>query len=162
MAVASFLQLLAKKVIDLRAPDLFGGEGRAFMSLAKSSRVYGEYGVGDSTIWASKNTNAKILAVESDPNWAVWAQGFLKSNRGQVFHVDLGEVRDWGRPTSYSHLEGFSQYFEVIWRGLEKPDVVLIDGRFRVACFLTCLLFGEEGTHIIFDDYVGRPHYHFV
>ena len=42
------------------------------------------------------------------------------------------------------------------------PDVVLIDGRFRVACFLTSLLKSKVGAVIIFDDYSDRNHYHVV
>ena len=42
------------------------------------------------------------------------------------------------------------------------PKLVLVDGRFRVCCFLTSLKFAEAGTKIIFDDYVNSPHYHFI
>ena len=45
---------------------------------------------------------------------------------------------------------------------LQTPKLVLVDGRFRVCCFLTNLKFAEEGTKILFDDYTNRPHYHFV
>jgi len=37
-----------------------------------------------------------------------------------------------------------------------SPDLILVDGRFRVACFLASLLRGTPGTPILFDDYVGR------
>ena len=43
-----------------------------------------------------------------------------------------------------------------------SPDVVLIDGRFRVACFLYALIHTKPGTVIIFDDYADRPEYHVV
>ncbi len=47
-----------------------------------------------------------------------------------------------------------------IWKRLARagltPDLVLIDGRFRVACFLTTLLQARPGTIVLFDDYVGR------
>ena len=43
-----------------------------------------------------------------------------------------------------------------------KPDFVLIDGRFRVASFLTSIKFCDDGCKIIFDDYANRPHYHVV
>jgi hypothetical protein len=39
---------------------------------------------------------------------------------------------------------------------------VVIDGRFRVCCFLTSLKFADEGPHIILDDYMRRPEYHIV
>ena len=41
-------------------------------------------------------------------------------------------------------------------------DVILIDGRFRVACFLYCLLKSKEGSFIFFDDYINRSYYHVV
>jgi len=43
-----------------------------------------------------------------------------------------------------------------------KPDLVVIDGRFRVACFLHSLLAAEAGTPILFDDYTNHPRYHLV
>jgi hypothetical protein len=42
-------------------------------------------------------------------------------------------------------------------RGAVKPDLVLIDGRFRLACFLHPLLAAAPGTPILFDDYTNRP-----
>ena len=53
-------------------------------------------------------------------------------------------------------------YTDFLWKQPEKPDTVLIDGRFRVCCFLTTLKLADEGTRIIFDDYINRPHYHFI
>ena len=41
-------------------------------------------------------------------------------------------------------------------------DLVLIDGRYRVACFLTSIKNCKLGTKIIFDDYKSRPHFHIV
>ena len=40
--------------------------------------------------------------------------------------------------------------------------MILIDGRFRVACFLYSLINAKEGSIIIFDDYTDRAHYHVV
>ena len=39
---------------------------------------------------------------------------------------------------------------------------MLVDGRFRVACFLTSLIEADAGATILFDDYTDRPHYHLV
>jgi hypothetical protein len=38
----------------------------------------------------------------------------------------------------------------------------MIDGRFRVACFLTSLIYAQPQTVILFDDYEDRPVYHVV
>lgn len=43
-----------------------------------------------------------------------------------------------------------------------EPDLVLIDGRFRVASFITSCLNVTKKTTVLFDDYVERPFYHSV
>ena len=64
---------------------------------------------------------------------------------------------------SYHYLNRFRDYVHSPWRhGSLKPDLVLIDGRFRVACFLHSLLAAAPATPILFDDYTNRPHYHLV
>lgn len=80
--------------------------------------------------------------------------------RLNIHHLDLGPVGKWGRPLSYRYYENFNDYTDYLWRQTLKPDLVLIDGRFRVCCMLTCLKYADEGTRIIFDDYINRPYYH--
>ena len=41
------------------------------------------------------------------------------------------------------------------------PDLILIDGRFRVSTFLSCVL-KFPGAKVLFDDYVDRENYHVV
>ena len=41
-------------------------------------------------------------------------------------------------------------------------DLVLIDGRFRVACCLKCYDIINENCVIAFDDFLNRSHYHIV
>lgn len=41
-------------------------------------------------------------------------------------------------------------------------DLILIDGRFRVACCLHCYNIIDKNTCIIFDDFLNRPEYHIV
>ena len=42
------------------------------------------------------------------------------------------------------------------------PDLVLVDGRFRVASALTAFanLAGLSDARVLVDDYTNRPHYH--
>lgn len=44
----------------------------------------------------------------------------------------------------------------------KAPDVVLVDGRFRVACALTALLNLSDKTIIIIHDFWTRPTYHVI
>jgi hypothetical protein len=74
----------------------------------------------------------------------------------------VGPIGDWGLPTTYDRRENFRSYVTAIWEGGESPDFVLIDGRFRVACFFYTVMRAGPGTRIVFDDYKFRPHYHLV
>lgn len=142
---------------------VFDGYDEYFKKLLPGCQIYGEYGVGTSTCWVSKNTNARIIAVDTSYQWLeTVAKCIDNPGRAVLKHIDVGPIGKWGRPISYSKMENFNQYFEGIWSERDKPDVVLIDGRFRVACFLTSLLRADEGTFLIFDDYVRRPHYHVI
>jgi hypothetical protein len=42
--------------------------------------------------------------------------------------------------------------------GNVKPDLVLINSRFRLACFMHSLLAADPGTPLLFDDYTNRHH----
>ena len=116
------------------------------------------YGLGCS------HTNAKIMAVDSSAEWIakVALETEIFRERIRIEEVDLGKIAAWGYPTTYRHRSRFRDYAASPWRHKVKPDLVLIDGRFRVACFLHSLLNAEPGTRIIFDDYNNRPHYHLM
>ena len=53
-------------------------------------------------------------------------------------------------------------YISVVCQFNNIADVILIDGRFRVACFLYCLLKSKPGSVKICDDYTNRSYYHIV
>lgn len=146
---------------DLTAAHLFDGQGEAFAALAKKAQRYAEYGCGASTVWVAENTGAAIKSVDTSQEWvdAVHAQVAPRAHF-DLATIDLGPVKNWGWPLSYAHKERFRDYFFYIWNDDYRPDLVLIDGRFRLACFFACMLKAEPGTTIIFDDYTDRPHYH--
>ena len=144
-------------------PELFDGEGERFKEYIRSASVYGEYGCGFSTTWIYENTQCKILSVDSSREWVDQTLKTVEHDpRVDLRWVDLGELKKWGRPKSYAHRSRFPEYINSIWERDDKPQLVLVDGRFRVACFLTSLLRADAGSIIVFDDYVNRPHYHIV
>jgi hypothetical protein len=146
-----------------RPPALFGGDTALFEEATRDVKVYGEYGCGKSTKWVMANTEAKIISVDSDPDWIdAMRRSNLEAERMTLIWADVGEVGAWGKPKNYSHRHAFNNYTEALWRGKDKPDVVLIDGRFRICCFLTTLKHADPGTKIIFDDYVRRTPFHVV
>jgi hypothetical protein len=110
------------------------------------------------------HSNARILAVDSSLAWIAKvreATADQAERRITIEAIDLGELGDWGYPSTYRHR--FRNYVHSpLQHSPVKSDLVLIDGRFRVACFLHSLLTAEAGTPILFDDYTNRPHYHLV
>ena len=158
--------LFRSRVNKKREIKIFDGESELFESLLKNSTVYGEYGVGNSTIFALNNSKVKIYSVDTSAEWIDNVKKSIIKNKNinnlTINHIDLGNLSDWGHPRSYSKRGKFVDYRESIWTHNLKPDLVLIDGRFRVACFLTCLKHGDIGTKIIFDDYLERERYHIV
>ncbi len=142
---------------------LFDGNDAAFKSVIQGIDYYGEYGMGKSTIWVANNTQIKkIFAVDTSKEWVDKVQSGVGTDVLEAEWVDLGQLAKWGMPVDYSKRESILNYVESIWEREQKPQLVLVDGRFRVACFLYSLATGAPGTKIIFDDYTDRPHYHLV
>lgn len=153
------------KLVNKRKSLLFDGEQNSllFKKYIKSCKVYGEYGCGLSTDYVLKNTNCSIVSIDSSNEWVMLVKNRSNySERLDIHYIDVGEIGDWGRPIDFKKRENFKVYTDQLWEQNLKPDLVLIDGRFRVACFLTCLLKAPIGTMIIFDDYTNRPEYHIV
>jgi len=143
---------------------LFDGDDSLYKEIIDQSILYGEYGCGQSTNWVLRNSKADIHSVETSREWfEITKKNNVKyQERLNIKLIDLGEVGNWGRPINYDNSNKFFHYTNSIWELSEKPDTVLIDGRFRVCCFLTSLKYAKQGTKIIFDDYCNRPHYHIV
>ena len=145
-------------------------EGLAcFKRVLATSKCYLEYGSGGSTVYANNIAELDfILSVESDPKWAQAVANSLVKGRSKTLlaHCDIGEVGDWGSPTDRQRMDGFWRYMVAPWEIAKQhnliPDAILIDGRFRVACFLFSLLSSRTGTTILFDDYLDRPQYFVV
>ena len=150
-------------VRKLTGKTLFDGQDAMFKKNIIDINVYGEYGVGTSTSWVFNNTKAKILSVDTSMEWINDVKSKINSSdRAEIDWVDLGQLGDWGRPATYKKRKYFFNYIHSIWSKEDKPELVLIDGRFRVACFLFSLISASAGTKIIFDDYVNRKHYHVI
>lgn len=122
---------------------------------------YLEYGMGGSTVFAREN-GVSIIAVENVHRWCRRISRQTRRLPGQhhLVYVDTGPTKSWGRPRDQSGAQRYGDYTTRPWEIAEglsvHPDTVLIDGRWRVACFLVSLLCARANTIILFDDYVGR------
>ena len=135
-----------------------------FERILDNTKVYGEYGVGDSTLFVADNYDIKILAVETDKKYYKKINDKIKiiNSQSTIKYIDIGDIEQYGRPVNFEKRSNFSNYCESIWEQKIKPDTVFIDGRFRVSCFLFTLMASKKDTIIVFDDYPNRPIYHVV
>jgi hypothetical protein len=144
--------------MDLETSEYFSKQLERFS-------CYIEYGAGGSTVLAARFLNKKIISVESDPRWikrVKRATGRLPSGKSfLLLQANLGSIQDWGTPIDVQ--DGYANYAELPWRldgvTFNSPCLILIDGRYRVTCFLSALQFAPLGSIIIFDDYYDRPEY---
>lgn len=140
----------------------------AFSARVNGANTYLEYGCGGSTVLAAKAGVRNIFAVDTSRDWLHAVRDGTKDLGAQITlsHCDLGNVREWGYPADNTKMHNFHRYAVLPWEATEKaglvPDLVLVDGRFRVASFLYSLLCAQPGTTILFDDYTDRPQYHIV
>lgn len=140
---------------------LFDGDDHIFKKILRGAEAYGEYGSGKSTVWVGKNFPGTLKnSVDTSIQWVTRVNAQLGMDL--VKHIDVGDVGDWGRPKNLERRKNFILYAESLWEEDTCYDVILIDGRFRVLCFLTSILRCSAETTILFDDYRNRPHYHVV
>ena len=127
-----------------------------------------EYGSGGSTVMASEIPGKAIWSVESDKNWANMMKAWFENEPGlskpNIVYANVGPTGQWGMPEDKTHSKRFPGYPLGVWKldGFQQPDVVLVDGRFRVGCFLATLYQCTKPVTLFFDDYVGREPYHVV
>jgi len=143
------------------------------------ARTYFEFGAGGSTAYAAKHYHfERMHSTDLDPKWVdslvkdpdvsrAMSEGWM-----QMQHVDIGDVGNVSYPVSNASRDEWPRVSKALDEASQEPgvqgswDVVLVDGRFRVACFLRTLLGIGEGdlnrTAILIHDYDWREKYHVV
>ena len=143
-------------------------EKAAFDNAVVKSKHYLEVGLGGSTLRALRMSRAAIYAVESSLGWIETMRRYaaLRRAEGKRLHihtVDIGPTGEWGYPTDESKNENFPAYSSSIYQAIDpgKLDLILIDGRFRVACAFNAVLkcHRNKGMKILIHDYTRRPYY---
>ena len=141
-------------------------EAAALRVAYAQAKVILEYGSGGSTVVAANMLDKVIFSVESDAAWMADMQAYFAANPPasvlHLHHADIGPTRSWGHPKDETSFRKWPNYPMAIWDlpSFLHPDLVLIDGRFRAACFLTCLFRSTKPMTVLWDDYIDRPFYH--
>jgi hypothetical protein len=151
-------------------PHFHKNDKKLFYKYLNLSTNYFEFGSGGSTYQASIRQNLqKIYSVESDIHWFQILESKLIRNKEKI-NLNLIDLKcksnDWGNPGKGSSIDDWKKYSNAICNlnneEKQKLDLILIDGRFRVACCLKCFNIISENCFIIFDDFLNRNQYHIV
>jgi len=121
--------------------------------------------MGGSTCLAAKTVGERIHAIDSDPDWVAKVRQEIGncSKEVRVNVVNIGPTGSWGYPQGKSDIDKYADYSRSITRtGFADYDLCLVDGRFRIACFLQALSVLNMDSVIGFHDYACRPQYHLV
>lgn len=141
-------------------------EAEAVRAAYAAAEVILEYGSGGSTALAAEMPGKTVFSVESDAKWLAgmraWFAATPPAGRVELHHAKIGPTKEWAYPKTERQFRAWPGYALSVWDRPDflHPDVVLIDGRFRAACFLTTLFRITRPVTILWDDYAGREQYH--
>jgi hypothetical protein len=136
----------------------------AFSRFIKKTDRLLEYGSGLSTLVAIKNVK-KIYSVETDQTRGKLVRRMasrLAQNKLKMIIPEIGDIGYRGYPISLGSAPYFYRYpFDVWQKAMSdgfQPQLVLIQGRFRVVCFLVSLLNLSPGATLLFKDFKEMNH----
>lgn len=153
-------------------PHFVEADKLMFYSYLDNAENYFEYGSGGSTYQALIRDNIKsIYSVESDIDWYNKVNNTNLNHELKNFNYIYNDMNtkpnNWGYPGKNATTEqkvNYSNQFNMSLDDDSKKniDLILIDGRFRVACCLKLYNNISMDCLIAFDDFLNRKYYHVV
>ena len=156
-------------------PMMSGMEIRFLDEILSKADAYLEFGIGNSTLFALDHQNLGcVKGIESSKEWfemvvkdpSISAE--MAKGRLELVHVNVGPTKPLGYPERDSDKVKWKEYSSQTFSSCGQAAqhrVVLVDGRFRVACFLKMLksMAPEDlnRTQILIHDYFRRE-YHII
>ena len=138
-------------------PLMTDKELQAFLHFMKPENIYFEFGSGGSTNVASF-FKVKTYSVESDVKWHKQLKDSgIKAN---YITIDL-KSGPAGYPGTGTNVNDWKKYIQA-YKKEYNADIILIDGRFRVACALDIFSKIRNDTVILIHDYESRKQYHIL
>jgi|SaaInlStandDraft_5_1057022.scaffolds.fasta_scaffold03102_2 hypothetical protein len=161
-------------------PDFSDIDFERFNKYIKDSDSYLEFGSGGSTYVFMKQYNQKnIYVIESDLYWTNKIEESLGQKIKNLIYVDINSSPNtYGRPDNTppagsilpvlpaneqkkKQWANYSDSFlKIDLNDFNKIDLILIDGRFRVACCLKLFEYISDKCIIMFDDFKYREWFH--
>lgn len=134
---------MIKKEIDLL---------KNYISNASS---YFEYGCGGSTVLVNSYSNIKyMVSIDSCSEWIDKTKQQISDASKLNFHyIDInGNCSNWGSPIDDSKISDWIKYPSSILEQKENFDLVLVDGRFRVACCAAAAMKMSKSSFLLLHD----------
>jgi hypothetical protein len=136
------------KEVDLFASVLCNGKTERYL----------EFGAGGSTLMAAYCNVRDIVSLDNAAMWQktvgeheIWSKS---TSHVQQLHVGLGELGAYSRPKDNESYGDFIHYSHGALRYTQGAfDVVLVDGRFRVACALIAIQRMDSQSALFVHDY---------
>ena len=119
------------------------------------SRNYFEFGCGGSTVFCD-SPQRKIKSVDNNKEWLNKVRPLIGPTT-ELIYINTGTVLEYGNPADSTQLTGFADYSLAFSSRNPSTDLVLVDGRFRVACCLQIVLSDYTGVVLLHD--AQRPEY---
>jgi len=155
-------------------PSLEELSNKFLTNALKKSKFYLEYGSGGSTVLASK-LGIDYITIETDllflnsVKHKVKKVGHRNLSKQIYVYRNIGLTSRWGHPlfpktSKQSLLTKFKNYSDPEFIMRDKPDLIMIDGRFRAVTLLRMydVLKSYSGWQVLFDDYFSREEYKII
>jgi hypothetical protein len=128
----------------------------AFLSLLTKDTIFFETGSGCSSVIA-KYYAKKTYAVEGCTKF--YKKGIKNGLKDVLLFNDLKpDNPTWSYPGKNSNIEDWKNYFQA-YKKEYNADVILIDGRFKVATAMDIFNKIRDNTIILLHEYSSRPSY---
>jgi hypothetical protein len=126
-----------------------------------------EFGSGGSTLLLAEFAE-QLISIESDKKFAAQLNKRLEDlnySKASVIYANIGPTKSFGQPISCLAPIFKKKYMNYarIFDNLDSqfnPDVVFVDGRFRVWCSIQACQKLDQNFILIVDDYFDRTEYH--
>lgn len=154
----------ANTEIEIFSPRMTELEVKMFSDYVRGVSNYMEFGATGSALLAHSLGAKKITVIDSNLSLLERLKSKIEQNENIIIsHADIGPTKEWGVPVDQKDAYRWSSYYLDVWKSMrDKPDVIVIGGRFRVACALQAIARCGPNCIILFTDFWQRDNYYAV